>query len=143
LQTLVETLCDRFASKEEGLLVLTDLAVLIAAADQTIDTAEMDALKTSLQAMLGSHVAPLLARVVVEESRTRVHDLGPEESARQIGAKLAASGVAEDGLRLAFSIASSSEGVSDIERSRIDVVAAAAGVSKSRVEALAAELPRL
>jgi hypothetical protein len=136
---LVDGICARFGSREDGGLALTDLAVLVAAADETIDEAEMVALTASLQALIGSQLMPMLIRHVVGESRERIAKAGVEPSAKLIGETLAARGAAEEGLRFALVIASSSEGISEVERSRIALVARAAGVADGRLDALIAE----
>jgi len=140
IRPLVDSLCSRFPSREEGLLALTDLTVLVAAADGTIDEAEMSSLTASLEVMLASQVVPMLVRHVVEESRERIAEAGIEPSARSLGASLAALGAAEDGIRLALDIAAASEGISDVERARIDLVAKAAGLTGERVAALTGEI---
>ncbi len=136
---LVDRLCARFEDREQGLAVLTDLIVLIAAADAVIDDKEKQVLEESLETMLFAHVAPRVLRVVVGESRSRIRGVGPDLSADNIGRKLAARHAAEDGLRLAVFIAAISEGVSSVERSRIERVAVAAGVSRARLEQLIAD----
>jgi hypothetical protein len=140
IQPLVDGICAHFDSREVGVLVLTDLAVLVAAADETIDEAEMVALTASLHALIGAQLAPMLVRHVVRESRERISASGVEASAKRIGEKLAVVSAAEDGLRFALLIASSSEGISDVERARIALVADAAGVAGDRFEALTSEL---
>ena len=140
IQPLIDGICARFEPREVGVLVLTDLAVLVAAADETIDEAEMVALTASLHALIGAQLAPMLVRHVVGESRQRISSAGVEASAKRIGEKLAARGIAEDGLRFALLIASSSEGISEVERARIALVAGAAGVAGDRVEALVDEV---
>jgi len=135
---LVDRLCSRFENREEGLAVLTDLIVLIAAADAVIDQAEQRVLVESLETMLASHIAPRMLRVVVGESRSRIRGVGPDLSADAIGRKLAARRASEDGVRLALFIAAISEGISSIERKRIERLAAAAGVSVVRLNELAA-----
>jgi len=140
IKPLIDELITRFESSEEGLIAVTDLAVLVAAADDTIDADEMKALTTSLHGLLGGQLAPMLVRHVVEESRERIGEAGAEASAQSIGEALAKKGAAEQGLRLALLIAAASEGVSDVERARIDLVAKAAGVPGERMQALADEV---
>lgn len=139
ISPLVDRLCARFTDRDEGLAVLTDLIVLVAAADAVIDATESRALAESIETMLSSHVAPRVLRSVIGESRARIRGVGPDLSADAIGRKLALRGGAEDGIRLALFIAAISEGISPVERKRIDRVAAAAGVSSVRLDELAAD----
>jgi len=139
ISPLVDRLCARFHDRDEGLAVVTDLIVLIAAADAIIDDTEKRALAESIETMLSSHIAPRLLRAVVDESRQRIRGLGPELSADSIGRKLAARHAADDGLRLAVYIAAVSEGISSVEQKRIERVATAAGVPPSRLQGLLAD----
>lgn len=136
---LVDRLCERFDDREQGLAVLTDLIVLIAAADAVIDEVETRVLAESIETMLTAHVAPRVLRVVIGESRSRIRGIGPDLSADAIGRKLATWNAAEDGIRLAVFIAAISEGISSVERTRIERVAAAAGVSPVRLDELLAD----
>lgn len=135
---LIDRLLSHFDDREEGITVLTDLIVLVAAADAVIDDTEAAALAESLETMLHSHVAPLLVRVVVGDSRARIRNTGVDLSADIIGRKLAAQNVVEDGIHLAAFIAAVSEGISKVERARIERIAIAAGVEPDRLEQLLA-----
>jgi len=137
IHAIVDELCSAFGSREEALVVITDLAVLVAAADGTIDEAEALVLRRSLEAMLSSRVAPSLVRVVVDESRTRMRVRGPDVCSADVGETLGRNGAIDNGLRFAFLIAASSEGVSDVERMRIDAIAKAAGISSEEVSLIA------
>lgn len=139
ISPLVDRLCARFPDRDDGLVVLTDLIVLIAAADTVIDDTEKRALAESMETMLSSHVAPRVLRSVVDESRARIRGVGPDLSADAIGRKLAARRAAEDGLRLAVFIAAISEGISPVERQRIERVARAAGLPAGRLDELMAD----
>lgn len=139
ISPLVDRLCARFPDRDDGLVVLTDLIVLIAAADTVIDDTEKRALAESMETMLSSHVAPRVLRSVVDESRARIRGVGPDLSADAIGRKLAARHAAEDGLRLAVFIAAISEGISSVERQRIERVARAAGLPAGRLDELMAD----
>jgi tellurite resistance protein len=139
ISPLVDRLCARFPDRDDGLVVLTDLLVLIAAADTVIDDTEKRALAESMETMLSSHLAPRVLRSVVDESRARIRGVGPDVSADIIGRKLAARRAAEDGLRLAIFIAAVSEGISLVERQRIERVARAAGLPADRLDELMAD----
>lgn len=139
ISPLVDRLCAYFKNRDEGLAVLTDLIVLIAAADAVIDETEKRVLAESLETMLVAHVAPRVLRAVVDESRARIRGVGPDLSADAIGRKLAARHAAEDGIRLAAFIAAISEGISPVERKRIERIATAAGIPAVRLDELIAD----
>lgn len=138
LRPLVSALCARFDSSDEGLNAVVDLAVLVALADGTIDEAEMAALAESIGTLVGGSLDPRMTRHVIRESRAKIDAASPEGRAREIGESLAAHGAAEEGLRLALMIGLASEGLSAVERARVELVAQAAGVTAARLDELVA-----
>ncbi|MFT3768963.1 MAG: hypothetical protein QM820_26280 [Minicystis sp.] len=139
LQPLTDALLARFGSSDKGLTAAVDLAVLVAMADERIDEAEMAALMASIEGLLGVRLAPAVAKHLVTESRTKIRVTGAEARAVDIGHTLAVHGAGEEGLRLAFAIAWTSEGLAPAERAVIGIVGGAAGVSPARIDALADE----
>lgn len=128
IRPLVAALRARFDSSDEGLNAVVDLAVLVALADGTIDEAEMAALAESIGTLVGGMLDPRMSRHVIRESRAKIESVGVEARAKAIGASLAACGAAEEGVRLALAIAMASDGVLEVERARVELVAVAAGV---------------
>lgn len=139
LPAIIDALTARYASSDEGLNALVDLTVIVALADGTIDADEMTSLAASLEAVVGSKLDRSIARYLIQQSRAQIEDVGAEARAEAIGESLAQQGAAEEGLRLAFTIAWASEGLSTDERARIALVAKAAHVPDERVEQLANE----
>ncbi|APR80106.1 Hypothetical protein A7982_05453 [Minicystis rosea] len=137
LQPLTDALLAKFGSSDKGLTAAVDLTVLVAMADDRIDEAEMEALIASVDGLLGVRLATYVAKHLVTESRDKIRLTGAEARARDIGHTLAVHGAGEEGLRLALAIAWTSEGLAPSERSIIGVVGEAAGVSATRIDALA------
>lgn len=137
LQPLIAALLARYDSSDEGLMAAIDLAVLVAQADGKIDAAERAALIASIEALMGTVVAPVITSHLVRESRDKIAEIGPETRAVQIGSSLKAHNAIDEGLRLALAIAHTSDGLSAEERARIAVVAKAAGVPESHIDELA------
>jgi tellurite resistance protein len=138
IKSLVQALSARFGADDVGITAAVDLAVLVAAADGTIDADERAALTASLEAIMGTTVAHTIVRYLVRESRNQTEAVGTEARARAIGGLLAAHHAVDEGLRLALAIAFTSQGLSEQERDVIAVVARAAGASETRLEALIA-----
>ncbi len=136
ISPLVAALRARFDSSDEGLNAVVDLAVIVALADGTIDEAEMAALAESIGTLVGGMLDPRMTRHVIRESRAKIEATGTEARAKAIGESLCAHGAGEDGVRLALAIGLASEGLSDVERARIELVAAAAGVTSERLTGL-------
>jgi uncharacterized tellurite resistance protein B-like protein len=139
LQPLTDALLARFGASDKGLTAAVDLAVLVAMADERIDEAEMAALVESVQALLGVRLAPAVAKHLVSESRAKIRVTGTEARARDVGTTLRVHGAGEEGVRFALAIAWVSEGLADVERALIAVVAESAGVSPDRLDALVRE----
>jgi len=139
LQPLIDALLTRFGSSDKGLCAAVDLAVLVAMADEHIDDAEMAALTTSIEAFLGTRLAPAVARHLVNESRRQIRNDGAEGCVRTVGQVLAANHAVEEGVRFGLAIALASEGISAVERARIAGVAEAAGLPAARLDELVRE----
>lgn len=140
VQALVRFFLAKVRSNDEGVNAAIDLAVLVANADGKIDDAERRALNDSLAAIIGDTVAPIVARHLVSESKSKLAAVGPEARARDIGATLKANDAVREGLSLALAVAHASDGLSDVERERIQVVAEAAGAPVGLLDELAASL---
>jgi tellurite resistance protein len=140
LQPAVEALCNRFPSNEAGVAAAIDLAVLVAAADGRIDPAEMAALSTSLEVATKTQLSPIFVKHLVQASRQQIDAAGASTRAKLIGESIAAQGCVDEGLRLALVIALSSDGLSEVERDQIEIIARAAGVAPERIDVLCQEL---
>ena len=140
LQPAVEALCNCFPSSEAGVAAAIDLAVLVAAADGHIDPAEMVALSTSLEVATKTQLSPMFVKHLVQASRQQIDAAGASARAKLIGESIAARGCVDEGLRLALVIALSSDGLSEVERQQIEIIAKAAGASSERVDTLCQEI---
>ena len=136
IKSLIEALLAKLGDQDEALIATVDLSVLVAMADGTIDADERAALTVALESLMRAQMAAPVVRHLVRESKNQIEGDGPEARAKAIGRQLADHGAADEGLRLALAIAFSSEGMCDLERERIALVARAAGVSDARFAAL-------
>ncbi len=140
LHPAVEALCNRFPSNEAGVAAAIDLAVLVAVADGHIDPAEMAALSTSLEVATKTQLSSKFVKHLVLASRQQIETAGASSCAKLIGESIAAQGCVDEGLRLALVIALASDGLSDVERDQIEVIARAAGAAHDRVDTLCREI---
>jgi tellurite resistance protein len=138
IKPLIDALSAKLGDTEEAFAAAVDLTVLVASADGTIDAYERVALTATLESLMRGAVAPLVVRHLVRESRNQIEAAGAEARARSIGHQLADHEAGDEGVRLALAIAYASEGLSDVERQHIAVVAKAAGISDTRFAALVA-----
>jgi|HubBroStandDraft_6_1064221.scaffolds.fasta_scaffold157337_2 tellurite resistance protein len=139
LKPLLDALLARLPVGDEGLVAVVDLAVLVAMADGKFDDAERAVVTSSIETIVGGRLSRSVLQHLTSESRAQLRALGPDASARRIGELLAASGCAEEGLRVALAVAWSSDGLADVERARIVQVAEGAGLTAERVDELVAE----
>lgn len=140
LEPVVEALCSRFPSNEAGVAAAIDLAVLVAAADGRIDSAEMAALSTSLEVATKTQLSPMFVKHLVQASRQQIDAAGAAVRAKVIGESIAAQGCVDEGLRLALVVALASDGLSEVEREQIERIAVAAGAAPDRVDTLCREI---
>jgi tellurite resistance protein len=138
IKSLMDALRAKLGDADEALIASVDLAVLVAMADGTIDPDERAALTAALDAVMKAQMAAPVVRHLIRESKNQIDAEGPQARAKAIGHQLADHGAADEGLRLALAIAFSSEGMCDVERDIIAVIAEAAGVSDARFAALVA-----
>jgi tellurite resistance protein len=136
LKPLVDALAAKLGDTDEAATATVDLAVLVAAADGTIDAAEKAALAVMLESIMRGAVATQVIRHLIRESKNQIEAAGADARARSIGHLLANQGAVDEGLRLALAIAYASEGLAAVERELIATIGKAAGVSPGRFEAL-------
>lgn len=112
------------------------VAVLVAAADGSIDDDEMHALAAVLAEVFGD-MPEHIARVLVKDAAKHQEERDRVELAREMGAKLAERGAVAEGLAVAIAIARTSEGVADAERALLEGLAEGAGEPGALEAALA------
>jgi tellurite resistance protein len=135
----IEDLCAAFDRGGYNPTPVIDIGVLIASADGTVDARERVLLDV-FQALLETKLTPEVLHAVVSASLEVIEVAGAEARTRLVAAILQDCDAVEPGLRVGLAIAFASEGLSDAERSVIDRIARAAGVSRQRVDELEAEV---
>src|SRR5690606_9209959 len=108
--------------------LVVESAVLIAHADLTIDASEESALRTAMETLMGSRLAPLVVNTWIGSALEKFRVSGGELYAKRLGRELALRHAAEHGYRVAALIALSSEGISPPERNYLAVLGEAAGL---------------
>jgi tellurite resistance protein len=122
----------RFDKNDLGDLV--DLLVLVANADGTIDPDEAEALEAGIQSIVGARIIASLVKHLVAVSLEKTRDSSVRERAQGLGEALARVGHAEDGLRVAVTVALASEGLSQEEHSVLSWIASAGGLPNAAVD---------
>lgn len=128
------------AFQKDDLEILVDLVVLVAYADGEIDAAELEALRAALETIFRSPLSLMVVNTLIGSAIDEIKAAGADAFASQIGKELLAHDKAEDGLRLAFAIATTSHGISSDERERLELVGEGAGLSAARIAAIDREI---
>jgi tellurite resistance protein len=136
----IEDLCTAFERGGYNPTPVIDLGVLIANADGAVDDQERQLLLEVFQALLETNLSGEVVDALISASVEVIRRAGAEPRARLVGAILNDCGAAEAGLRVALAIALATEGLSAAERAVIDQIGEVTGVSKARIDELAAEL---
>jgi hypothetical protein len=118
--------------KEDADIVVS-LVASAALADGKIDSVELEALKSALEATFGTTLSLMVVKTLVGDAVSRIRASGPDVFATALGVELAARKRAEAGVKLGFSIAASSDGISDVERARLLSIGLAAGLTESAI----------
>jgi tellurite resistance protein len=142
---IAEVLADRLAPivssfETQDLELVVETAVLIAHADLTIDDAEQEALRTAMETLMNSRLAPMVVSTWIGSALQNFRACGGETYAERLGRELALRGAAEHGYRVAAVIALSSEGISAPERNYLVTLGKAAGLTEARMVELDREV---
>lgn len=132
----IEQLCSAFARGGYNPTPIIDLGVLVAAADGKVDANERAMLLEVFQALLETSLNAEVVDHLVSASLEVIEVAGSEPRARLVGAILKDCDAGEQGLLVALAVAFASEGLSAAERSVIDRIGEAAGVTPERIASL-------
>ena len=115
---------------------LVDLIVLVAMADGTIDERERKALHAGIQAIIGSDLIPMIVYRLTDESLEKAEATSAEDLAQSVGEALSKSDSLEDGLRIAITVALSSQDLSQTERNILAAIARAGSLPSDKLDEL-------
>lgn len=141
LSPLVASLLARCEAQptRNGIDVLVDLAVFIAAADGKIDPAEQETLASAIQDFSGGKLRAVQISREIHASAIAKARTPAAEHAKSLGEGVRVLGAEEDALRFGCAVALASHGVSPQEWSSLILVAQGAGVSEERTRELLEE----
>lgn len=128
------------AFRKDDLGIVVDVVVIAAYADGEIDAEELEALRLACQAAFGAPMPVEAARSYIDKSKSQIKAAGGDSFAHEIGKQLAARKMGEAALRVAFTVAEASGGVSSEERDRLVILGEGAGLTESTVLRIAREV---
>lgn len=131
LSSRIDHLLEGFG--RDDLEVVIDLVTIVAYADGEIDDAELEALRVSLESMFKSPLSLMVVKTLVGSAVDDIKAAGTDAFARQLGKVLGERGKGEAAIRVALAMARSSDGISALERERIDLIAEGADILAARV----------
>ena len=140
IATAIDQLCVAFDSGGYNPTPIIDLGVLVASADGPADAREREMLLDVFQALLETSLTAEIVDHLVTASMEVIEVAGAASRARLVGAILADCDAVEAGVRVALTIAFASQGLSKAERTVIERIAAAGGMTPSRLTQLIAEM---
>jgi len=118
---------------------IAQLVVIFAAvvdADGKVDGLEKARVKSALEEVFASKLAPGISNHVLHEGLRAVDELGVEAAVEKAAKRLAAFGVLRDALVVALGLARVSEGLDPRERAVLLGAAAAGGLSEDELPSL-------
>jgi tellurite resistance protein len=128
------------AFKKDDLGIVVDIVVIAAYADGEIDAAELAALREACEAAFGAPMPEETARNYIEKSKAQIKAAGGDGFATQVGKQLKERKMGEAALRVAFTVANASRGISDEERDRLVILGEGAGLSERAVLRIGQEI---
>lgn len=119
-----------------GIDIITDLAVLLAYSDKTIDANEKSALLRVISSLSRGFLTETQRTQELESSLLSIQESNPQESLKRLAESLSLLDAVEIGLQLGIAISLASSGISLEERKTLEGLASASGVSSYQLEQL-------
>lgn len=136
----VDELCTAFERGGYNPTPIIDIGVLVASADGKVDEREREMLLEVFQTLLDTTLTAEVVDHLVTASLEVIEAAGAESRARMVASILRDCNAVEPGLRVALGIAFASQGFTKEERTVVERIAAAGGVTPARLAQLTAEI---
>ena len=136
IATAVDELCTAFERHGYNPTPIIDIGVLVASADGKVDTREREMLLDIFQTLLDTTLTAEVVDHLVTASLEVIEAAGAESRARLVGAILKDCDAVEPGVRVALALAFASQGGTKAERTVVERIANAAGVTPARLAEL-------
>ena len=140
IASAIDLLCAAFERGGYNPTPIIDIGVLVASADGPVDSRERDMLLDVFQALLNTSLTAEVVDHLVTASLEVIEVAGAESRARLVAAILKDCDAVEPGVRVALAIAFASQGLSKAERTVIERIATAGGMTSSHLAQLTAEV---
>jgi tellurite resistance protein len=140
VQRAAVDLCARFDLNDYNPTPLVDLGALVANADGSVDTEELEALRQLLEPMLGAQLNAEMVGYLIEASLRVIEAAGIEPRVRLLANILLDCDAVEEGIIVALAVAHASDGLSAAERALIESIAREAHLPADRLERLNEEV---
>ncbi len=142
IATAVDDLCSAFERHGYNPTPVIDIGVLVASADGKVDEREREMLLDIFQTLLGTTLTPDVVDNLVTASLEVIEAAGAESRARLVAAILKDCDAVDPGIRVALALSFASQGMTKAERTVVERIATAAGVSSARLAELTAEVEK-
>jgi len=142
IASAVDDLCTAFERHGYNPTPIIDIGVLVASADGKVDEREREMLLDIFQTLLGTTLTPDVVDNLVTASLEVIEAAGAESRARLVAAILKDCDAVDPGIRVALALSFASQGMTKAERTVVERIATAAGVSSARLAELTAEVEK-
>ena len=142
IATAVDDLCTAFERHGYNPTPVIDIGVLVVSADGKVDERERAMLLDIFQTLLDTTLTPDVVDNLVTASLEVIEAAGAESRARLVAAILKDCDAVEPGIRVALALSFASQGMTKAERTVVERIATAAGVSSTRLAELTAEVEK-
>jgi tellurite resistance protein len=138
----IDDLCTAFEKNGYNPTPIIDIGVLVASADGKVDEREREMLLDVFQTLLDTTLTAEVVDNLVTASLEVIEAAGAESRARLVASILQDCDAVEPGLRVAIALSFASQGMTKAERTVVERIAAAGGVSTARLAELTAEVSK-
>ena len=140
IATAIDQLCIAFERGGYNPTPIIDIGVLVLSADGTVDEREREMLLDVFQTLLNTTLTAEVVDHLVTASLEVIEAAGAESRARLVAEILKDCDAVEPGLRVALALAFASQGLTKAERTVVERIAKAGGVSPERLLELTEEV---
>ena len=136
----IDELCTAFDRGGYNPTPIIDIGVLVASADGKVDEREREMLLDVFQTLLDTTLTPEVVDNLVTASLEVIVAAGAESRARLVASILRDCDAVEPGVRVALALSYASQGLSKAERTVVERIADAGGLSPARLAELTKEV---
>ncbi|MDB4937799.1 MAG: hypothetical protein JWP87_4771 [Labilithrix sp.] len=142
ISNAIDELCSAFEKNGYNPTPVIDIGVLVASADGKVDEREREMLLDVFQTLMDTTLTPEVVDNLVTASLEVIEAAGAESRARLVASILRDCDAVEPGVKVAIALSLASQGLTKAERTVVERIATAGGLSAARLAELTAEISK-